>query len=38
MSDLFPKVSSDEINPDASAEEARREEEIALDKPPHHGD
>ena len=36
MSDLFPKVSSDEIDPDAAAEAAMREEEIKLDKPPHH--
>ena len=36
MSDLFPNVSSDEIDPDAAAEAAKREEEITLDKPPHH--
>ena len=36
MSDLLPNVSSDEIDPDAAAEAAKREEEITLDKPPHH--
>ena len=36
MSDLFPKVSSDEIDPEAAEEQARREAEIVLDKPPHH--
>ena len=38
MSELFPNVSSDEIDPDAAAEAAKREEEMTLDKPPHHGD
>ena len=37
MSDLIPTVTSDEIDPDAAADEAKREEEISLDKPPHHG-
>ena len=36
MSDLLPNVSSDEIDPDAAAEAAKREEEITLNKPPHH--
>jgi len=38
MSDLFPKASSDEIDPEAAAEQAKREAEIKLDKPPHHED
>ena len=38
MSDLFPSVTSDEIDPEAAAEQLRREEEIKLDKPPHHQD
>ena len=38
MSDLIPTVTSDEIDPDADAEAAKREEEIESDKPPHHGD
>jgi len=38
MSDLFPNVTSDEIDPEAAAEQSRREEEIKLDKPPHHED
>ena len=36
MSDLFPKVTSDEIDPEAAAEQAKREEELKSDKPPHH--
>ena len=36
MSDLFPKVTSDEIEPEAAAEQAKREEELKSDKPPHH--
>jgi hypothetical protein len=38
MSDLFPSVTSDEIDPEAAAEQVRREEEIKSDKPPHHED
>jgi hypothetical protein len=38
MSDLFPIVTSDEIDPEAAAEQARREEEMKSDKPPHHQD
>lgn len=38
MSDLFPSVTSDEIDPEAAAEAAQREAEIKLDKPPHHED
>lgn len=38
MSELFPTVTSDEIDPDAAAEAAQREEEIKSDKPPHHED
>jgi len=38
MSDLFPNVTSDEIDPESAAEQLRREEEIKLDKPPHHQD
>ena len=34
MSDLFPNVTSDEIDPEAVADQLRREEEIKLDKPP----
>jgi hypothetical protein len=36
MSDLFPKVTSDEIDLDAASEEAKREEELQSDRPPHH--
>lgn len=36
MSELFPTVTSDEIDPEAAAEQVKREEEIKLDKPPHH--
>ena len=36
MSDLFPKVTSDEIDLDAAAEQAEREEEVKADRPPHH--
>lgn len=38
MSDLFPKVTSDEVDHDQSNEDARRDAEIAGDKPPHHED
>ncbi len=38
MSELFPTVTSDEIDPDAAAEAAKRDEEIKSDKPPHHED
>ena len=38
MSDLFPNVTSDEIDPEAAAEQARREAEIKSDKPPHYED
>lgn len=38
MSDLFPKVTSDEIDPADAAEAAQRDLEIQLDKPPHHQD
>jgi len=38
VSDLFPNVTSDEIDPEAAAEQARREAEIKSDKPPHHED
>jgi len=38
MSDLFPNVTSDEIDPEAAAEQSRREEEIKSAKPPHHED
>ena len=38
MSDLFPNVTSDEIDPEAATEQSRREEEIKSDKPPHHED
>ena len=36
MSDIFQKVTSDEIDPEDAAEQNRRDEEIKLDKPPHH--
>lgn len=36
MSDLFPKVTSDEVDHEQSQEDARRDAEIAGDKPPHH--
>jgi hypothetical protein len=35
MSDLFPKVTSDEIDLDAASEQAKREE-LKSDRPPHH--
>jgi hypothetical protein len=38
MSDLFPQVTSDEIDPEAAAEQAKRDGEIISDKPPHHQD
>ena len=38
MSELFPKVTSDEIDHDQSIEDAKRDAEIAGDKPPHHDD
>ena len=38
MSELFPNITSDEIEPDAAAEALRREEEMKSDKPPHHED
>ncbi|CAB4698663.1 unannotated protein [freshwater metagenome] len=38
MSELFPKTTSDEIDPEAAAEQLRREEEMKSDKPPHHED
>lgn len=38
MSDLFPQVTSDEIDPEADAEQAKRDAEIISDKPPHHQD
>jgi len=38
MSNLFPEITSDEIDPDAAAEQIRREEEMKSDKPPHHQD
>ena len=36
MSDLFPKVTSDEIDLEDAAEQAKREEELKSDRPPHH--
>jgi hypothetical protein len=36
MSDLFPKVTSDEIDLDAASEQEKREEELKSDRPPHH--
>ena len=38
MSDIFQKVTSEEIDPEESVEQNRRDEEIKLDKPPHHED
>ena len=35
-SDILPKVTQDEIDP-RDNDEAKREAEIAADKPPHHG-
>jgi hypothetical protein len=35
-SNILPKVTQDEIDP-REDDEARREDEIAADKPPHHG-
>lgn len=36
MSDIFPSVTSDEVDPEQSQEDAKRDAEIANDKPPHH--
>lgn len=36
MSDLFPKVTSDEIDLDAASEQVKRDEELQSDRPPHH--
>ena len=36
MSEILPNVTSDEIDPEQALEDARREEEIKADKPPHH--
>jgi hypothetical protein len=38
MSEIFPKITSDEIDSEDCAEQNRRDEEIKLDKPPHHQD
>jgi hypothetical protein len=38
MSEIFPKITSDEIDPEEGVEQNRRDEEIKLDKPPHHQD
>jgi len=38
MSELFPTVTMDEIDPEAAAEAAKRDDEIKSDKPPHHED
>jgi hypothetical protein len=37
VSNLWPEVTSDEIDPDDSLERAKREAEIKADVPPHHG-
>ncbi len=36
MSDIFPTVTSDEIDLEAAVEADKREVEINSDKPPHH--
>jgi hypothetical protein len=36
MSDLFPKVTSDEVDHEQNLEDAKRDAEIAGDRPPHH--
>lgn len=38
MSELFPKVTSDEVDHEQSIEDVKRDAEIAGDKPPHHDD
>ncbi len=38
MSELFPKITSDEADHEQSLEDAERDAEIASDKPPHHDD
>jgi len=38
MSELFPNVTSDEVDHEQSIEDAKRDAEIAGDKPPHHDD
>ena len=38
MSEILPNVTSDEIDHDQALEDAKRDEEIKADKPPHHED
>lgn len=38
MSNFWPEVTSDEIDPDEALDRAKREAEIKSDVPPHHGD
>jgi hypothetical protein len=38
MSEILPNITSDEIDREQALENARREEEINADKPPHHSD
>jgi hypothetical protein len=37
VSNLWPEVTSDEIDPDEALERAKRDAEIKGDVPPHHG-
>lgn len=37
MSNLWPEITSDEIDPDENLERAKRDAEIEGDVPPHHG-
>ena len=37
MSNIWPEVTSDEIDPADSLERDKRDEEIRRDVPPHHG-
>ena len=36
MSEIWPNITTDEIEHEQAAEDARREAEIKADKPPHH--
>jgi len=36
MSEILPNITTDEIEHEQAAEDARREAEIKADKPPHH--
>ena len=37
MSNLWPEITSDEIDPDEVLEQEKRDEQIKREVPPHHG-